>query len=99
MEGARQLDLSGPRNFVLQPQAASTDLDLVDRALERLSLAGPYVKKNVLLSCAHAVASDGRVLETERELLRAVADSLALPVPPFVRELMRLQNRPQVVGA
>jgi hypothetical protein len=92
MAGAQQLNLSRPYDFTMEPQSASSDLERLDRALEQLSLAGPYVKKNVLLSCAHVVACDGRVLEAERELLRAIADSLDLPIPPFVRELMPYRN-------
>lgn len=85
MAGAKQLNLSKPHEFIMESQAASSDLGRIGRTLERLSLAAPYVKKNILFSCAHVVTSDGRVLETERELLRAIADSLELPVPPFVR--------------
>ena len=92
MAGAQQLNLSRPYDLTMESQSESRDLDRIDRALEQLSMAGLYVKKNVLLSCAHVVACDGRVLEAERELLRAIADSLGLPVPPFVRELMHYRN-------
>jgi Zn-dependent protease with chaperone function len=88
--GARQLDLPERRELKLESQSISGDLELTDRALERLCSAGPYVKKNVMLSCAHVVASDGRVMEPEHELLRAIADSLELPLPPLVRELVHV---------
>lgn len=92
MAGAKQLNLSKPHHLGMESQSASSDLDMIGRTLERLSMAAPYVKKNILFSCAHVVTSDGRVLETERELLRAIADSLGLPVPPFVRELLQHQS-------
>jgi Zn-dependent protease with chaperone function len=85
--GISQLNLSRRNDYTLEPKSDSVDLNRIDRALERLSLAGPYVKKNLLFSCAHVAASDGQLLEPERELLRAIADSLDLPVPPFIREL------------
>jgi Zn-dependent protease with chaperone function len=87
--GSEQLNLSERKEFELEPESESMDLSRMDQVLQRLSLARPYVKKNLLFSCAHTVALDGQVLEAERELLRAVADSLELPVPPFIRELIK----------
>jgi len=57
----------------------------VDAALNRLSQAVPQVKRNVLNACAHTVASDGLIQEMEAELLRAVADTLDCPIPPFLQ--------------
>jgi hypothetical protein len=59
----------------------------VDAALDRLAQAVPSVKKNVLLACAQTVAADGKVLEREAELLRAIAETLDCPIPPFVEAL------------
>ena len=89
LTGARQLNLSAQHDFALRPQSESTDWQRMDQVLEELSRSGLYVRKNLLFACAHTVASDGKIMEPERELLRAVADSLDLPVPPFVRELAR----------
>jgi hypothetical protein len=66
------------------------DLSRVDAALVRISQAVPQIKKNVLNACAQTVAADGVILEGEAELLRAIADTLDCPVPPFVQ--------PQEVG-
>lgn len=60
------------------------DLQKVDAALNRLSQASPQIKKNVLDACAQTVAADGVVKEGEAELLRAIADTLDCPIPPFV---------------
>jgi Zn-dependent protease with chaperone function/uncharacterized tellurite resistance protein B-like protein len=93
--GSEQLNLSERKEFDLEPESESMDLSRMDQVLQQLSLARPYVKKNLLFSCAHTVTSDGQVLEAERELLRAIADSLELPVPPFIRELIK---HPQNAG-
>ncbi len=56
----------------------------LDPALERLNQAVPQIKKNVLNACAQTVAADNIVQEREAELLRAIADALDCPIPPFV---------------
>ena len=56
----------------------------IDASLNRLALASPLIKKNLLEACAHTVGADGVILEAEAELLRAVADTLDCPMPPFV---------------
>jgi Zn-dependent protease with chaperone function len=61
------------------------DLPRVDAALARLSQAVPQIKKNVLDACAQTVAADGVIQEGEAELLRAIADTLDCPIPPFVQ--------------
>ena len=55
----------------------------LDAALNRLALAVPIIKKNLLEACAHVVGADGVILEAEAELLRAVADTLDCPMPPL----------------
>ncbi len=52
--------------------------------LDRLSQAVPQIKKNVLNACAQTVVADGVIQEREAELLRAIADALDCPGPPFV---------------
>lgn len=68
----------------LQPRE-SCDLKSFDRALDELSLAAPRLKKRVLQAAVAAVAHDREVTVQEGELLRAVADGLDCPVPPFLR--------------
>ena len=57
----------------------------MDAALNRLTQAVPQIKKNLLNACAQTVAADGVIQEMEAELLRAVADTLDCPIPPFVQ--------------
>lgn len=61
------------------------ELSHLDRALERFSQAVPQIKKNVLNACAQTVGADGVIQPREAELLRAVADALDCPVPPFLQ--------------
>ena len=61
------------------------DLSNMDAALERLSQAVPQIKKNLLRACVQTVAADGVIQQGEAELLRAIADALDCPVPPFVQ--------------
>ena len=56
----------------------------VDTALNRLTLGAPILKKNLLEACARVVAADGVIQEEEAELLRAIADTLDCPIPPFI---------------
>jgi Zn-dependent protease with chaperone function len=53
-------------------------------ALQRFAVASPGVKKNLLDACAHCVLHDERVTLEEAELVRAVAYTLDVPLPPFL---------------
>ncbi len=44
----------------------------------------PQIKKAILGACAETVAADGIIRENEAELLRANADTLDCPIPPFL---------------
>jgi hypothetical protein len=63
---------------------ADCGLDKFDAALNRLALAAPQIKKNLLEACVHTVGADGMIQEHEAEMLRAIADTLDCPIPPFV---------------
>jgi Zn-dependent protease with chaperone function len=60
-------------------------VDQIDAALNRLTQAVPTIKKNLIEACVYTVGADGVMTETEAELLRAVADTLDCPIPPFVQ--------------
>jgi uncharacterized tellurite resistance protein B-like protein len=62
---------------------AQCNLAGLDTALERLGQAVPPIKKAVLQACAETVAADGMMDPREAELLRAIADSLDCPLPPW----------------
>jgi Zn-dependent protease with chaperone function len=63
---------------------SSVNLKEFDRALEDLATASLAVKKTILTACSAAVVHDGVVNDTQFELLRAIADTVDCPVPPFV---------------
>ena len=59
-------------------------LEQLDTALDRLALAALQIKKNLLEACVQVVGADGLIQEREAELLRAIADTLDCPIPPFL---------------
>lgn len=67
---------------LLEPESSS--LAALDRALDRIARAAVPVKTRVLEACAGCIGADGRVSTAEGELLRAIADSLDLPMPPLL---------------
>jgi hypothetical protein len=83
--------LDAPDGAVRLLDGEARGLARVDSALDRLAQAAPSVKRNVLLACAQAVATDGKVLDREAELLRAIAETFDCPIPPFVEAL---ENQP-----
>jgi uncharacterized tellurite resistance protein B-like protein len=65
----------------------SCGVEPLDAALNRLTLAEPAIKKNLIEACARVVGADGVILEAEAELLRAIADTLDCPIPPIGVEI------------
>jgi Zn-dependent protease with chaperone function len=71
-----------PDRLQLLPREKS-GLEQLDTALDRLALAAPQIKKELLEACMQVVGADGVIQEREAELLRAIADTLDCPIPPF----------------
>ncbi|MCX6929797.1 MAG: Zn-dependent protease with chaperone function, partial [Verrucomicrobia bacterium] len=82
-QGARTINGAAQVALRLVPEV-ECELAQVDAALNRLCQAVPQIKKNVLNACAQTVAADGVIQELEAELLRAIADTLDCPIPPFI---------------
>jgi uncharacterized tellurite resistance protein B-like protein len=82
-QGAQPLSYAAQVQLSLLP-TAKCELAQVDAALDRLCQAVPQIKKNVLNACAQTVAADSLIQEMEAELLRAIADTLDCPIPPFL---------------
>ncbi len=59
-------------------------LNEINECLDRLGLAVPQIKKNLLEACVRVVGMDGVIQENEAELLRGIAETLDCPMPPFV---------------
>lgn len=83
IRGAQPFAYAANQPLALLPNA-ECGLDQVDAALGRFAQAAPQIKKNVLKACAQTMAADGVIQEREAELLRAMADALDCPLPPFV---------------
>ena len=83
-QGAQLLSCAAQIELRLLPEE-QCELAQVDAALNRLCQAVPQIKKNVLNACAQTVAADGVIQEMEAELLRAIADTLDCPMPPFIQ--------------
>ena len=71
--------------MTLLPQEAC-GLSGINESLERLALAVPQIKKNLLEACVRVIGADGVIQENEAELLRGIAESLDCPLPPFVTD-------------
>jgi len=80
--GAPFLRAPAEAGLALLP-AEQCGLEPLDAALNRLALAVPQIKKNLIEACAQVVGADGVILENEAELLRAIADTLDCPIPPL----------------
>lgn len=83
-----QLEAGQRRDWPMAAQEECCDLARIDAALGRLCEGSPWLKKNFLLAAATAVMEDREMSLEEGELLRAIADSLGCPVPPFARDEM-----------
>ena len=82
--GAKELEMEvGERLRLLS--ADQCGLQKIDQALNRFDEAAPMVKRKLLQACGRIVMADGKIVSDEAELLRAIADTIGCPVPPFVR--------------
>jgi len=59
-------------------------LEPLDAALDRLALAAPQIKRNLLEACVYVVAADENKNEQQAELLIKKKKTLDCPIPPFV---------------
>jgi Zn-dependent protease with chaperone function len=83
-QGADSLGRAARAEIQLFP-AAQCDLTRLSAALDRFGQSVPQIKKNLLTACAQTVTFDGVIQPREAELLRAIADTLDCPVPPFLQ--------------
>jgi Zn-dependent protease with chaperone function len=90
-EEAREAFSSGTRQLEIyqhqfnMPDYSGCSLKEVDQALDVLQGLTPLIKRNVIYACACTVTSNENISAEEGELLRAIADSLDCPIPPFAR--------------
>jgi hypothetical protein len=82
--GASVIESEGRRSLELAPPEQCT-LDAVDAALDKFAQATPLLKKRLLYACGRTVMADDQLTSDEAELIRAIADAIGCPIPPFVR--------------
>ena len=81
--GALILENEGSGNLkMLEP--GSCGINEIDKALDKLERCSSTLKRDILVACGTAALSDNHLSCLEIELLRAVADSIGTPIPPFV---------------
>lgn len=68
------------------PPVETTGLGQVDEALNQCALLSPMHKRNLLFACSQVVLALRGLDDQESELLRAIADTLGCPLPPFVTD-------------
>jgi len=81
---AAAAELADTRAELAFLERSACGLKEVDQALDRLARVAAPLQRRLLRAAVAAVGLDGEVTEDEAELLRAVADGLGLPVPPFL---------------
>jgi Zn-dependent protease with chaperone function len=82
-QGAPYLRTPNDGDLQLLP-AEQCGVNQMDAALNRLTQTVPTIKKNLIEACIHTISADAVIQESEAELLRAIADTLDCPIPPFV---------------
>ncbi len=65
------------------PTRAACGVDALGKAMGQLAALAPRPKAQLMRAAATVVAHDGRTAVEEFELLRALADSIEVPVPPM----------------
>ena len=81
LDNARQLlDLPTLRLFTRDHITIKT----LDSAVDNLALLKPLLKPRLLKACLAAITRDQHYSPTEMELMRAVADTLDCPLPPYL---------------
>lgn len=71
----------GPLSLVPQNEAT---VERLDDALSRIELGTPAVRRSIVAAAARAVGRDGTITPAEAEVLRAIADSVRIPLTSIV---------------
>jgi len=79
--GAAQIKLIEHELTLLAP--VDCDVGPLDPALDKLATASLPIRQRTISACAHIAGADGQILIAEAELLRAIAATLDVPMPPL----------------
>jgi len=66
------------------PESSAMTLSALDRALDALGEATTEVQVRILRACLQTASHDGVIRTGEYQMVRAIADSLELPMPPIL---------------
>lgn len=75
---------AGDRSHLQFLPASDCTLDRIKDALARYENAKPPLKRDLLEAASVSVLADGVVSNREAELIRAIADAIGCPIPPFM---------------
>lgn len=81
IRGSQRMDGLTLDSILPGNQASLKDLDA---SLDRLAEASPVLKEIIIAAAIDAATTDGVITTEEGEVLRAIADSLDCPIPPFL---------------
>jgi len=84
--GAALIEAETRGPMALQPPERC-GLREIEVALDKFAHATPLVKKRLLYACGKTVMADEKVTSDEAELIRAIADAIGCPIPPFVKTI------------
>jgi hypothetical protein len=84
-QSSRAFDAAA-RQIGLQLARPTTPLSYksMSEAMDHLSHAQPLVQRQVIQACATCIEADGAVTTQEAELMRVIAETLGVPMPPLL---------------
>jgi Zn-dependent protease with chaperone function len=87
-------DALGTNHDVTGLEPSSVSAEALDAALDRLAVAAPSLKEDVVAACAQCALADDDVTDTELTLLRAAIIALDVPLPPQLKSVASGESAP-----
>jgi Zn-dependent protease with chaperone function len=87
-------DALGTNHDVTGLEPSSVSAEALDAALDRLAVAAPSLKEDVVAACAQCALADDDVTDTELTLLRAAIIALDVPLPPQLESVASGESAP-----
>jgi Zn-dependent protease with chaperone function len=79
--GLAELEIGGRPDILAKEKCGLSEMDTT---LSRLAMTSPQLKKKILKACIACITADSFITVEEAEVLRAIADTLDCPIPPFI---------------
>jgi Zn-dependent protease with chaperone function len=79
-KGCDELGISAEARLNAE-DADAIDTSFIDAALSKLEFIAPHVQEKILHACLSVILFDEEVTDAERELVRAVSETLECPLP------------------